>query len=210
MPGGSTPRGCRRNWRCEGAALLLETLEALEAGRARAEPQPVEGAPTPRKLDKREARIDWNQSAIAIERQVRAFNPWPVAETLWRDQRVRLWEAHSTQARVPAQPALAAAAGAVPGDVLGITDDGVEVLCGQGVLAVTRLQLEGRRALPAREFIRGQPLLGRSFHLSTCFGCGGRSARRGGPRAAARSPWTAAAPTMPSNSSPSVRHCAPA
>jgi methionyl-tRNA formyltransferase len=129
----------------------------------RAEPQPAQGATYARKIDKREARIDWTASAAAIERQVRAFNPWPVAETSWRDQRLRLWEAHATRPRAAALLAVAAAAGAVPGDVVGGTEDGVEVLCGQGVLAITRLQLEGRRALPAGEFMRGQSLSGARF-----------------------------------------------
>ena len=146
-----------------GAALLLETLAAIEAGRVRAEPQPGEGATYAPKVDKHEARIDWTASAAAIERQVRAFNPWPVAETIWRDQRLRLWEAHVALPRAPAQRADAAAAGASAGDVIGGTADAVEVLCGQGVLAVTRLQLEGRRALPAGEFIRGHSLLGARF-----------------------------------------------
>jgi len=147
----------------QGAALLLETLDALEAGRARAEPQPGEGATYARKIDKREARIDWTASAEAIARQVRAFNPWPVAETIWRDQRLRIWQAHVAQPRAPALPAVAAAVGASPGDVIGGTQDGIEVLCGQGVLAATRLQLEGRRALPAGEFIRGLSLTGARF-----------------------------------------------
>jgi methionyl-tRNA formyltransferase len=136
----------------QGAALLLETLDALEAGRAHAEPQPGEGATYARKIDKREARIDWAQSAAAIQRQVRAFNPWPVAETIWGSQRLRLWEAQVATSR--------AVPGAAPGDVIGAAAEGVEVLCGQGVLAVTRLQLEGRRTLPAGEFIRGQSLIG--------------------------------------------------
>jgi methionyl-tRNA formyltransferase len=139
----------------QGAALLLETLDAIEAGRAHAEPQPREGATYARKIDKREARIDWGQSAAAIDRQVRAFNPWPVAETIWGSQRLRLWEAHVATPRT--------AVGAAPGDVIGGTPEGIEVLCGQGVLAVTRLQLEGRRALPAGEFIRGQSLTSARF-----------------------------------------------
>jgi methionyl-tRNA formyltransferase len=138
-----------------GAALLLETLDALEAGRVHAEPQPSEGVTYAPKIDKCEARIDWMASAEAIERQVRAFNPWPVAETIWRDQRLRVWEAHATRPR--------AAVGAVPGDVIAGTEEGVEVFCGQGALAITRLQLEGRRALPAGEFIRGQSLIGARF-----------------------------------------------
>ena len=136
---------------------------AIETVRARAEPQPGEGATYARKIDKREARIDWTASAEAIARQVRAFNPWPVAETIWRDQRLRIWQAHVAQPRAPALPAVAAAVGASPGDVIGGTQDGIEVLCGQGVLAATRLQLEGRRALPAGEFIRGLSLTGARF-----------------------------------------------
>jgi methionyl-tRNA formyltransferase len=146
-----------------GAALLLETLAALEAGRARAEPQPEEGATYARKIDKLEARIDWSLSATAIERQVRAFNPWPVAETSWRGQRLRLWEGHVATPRALALLEGAVDVGAAPGDVIGATAEGVEVLCGEGVLAVTRLQLEGRRALPAGEFIRGQSLTSARF-----------------------------------------------
>jgi methionyl-tRNA formyltransferase len=147
----------------QGAALLLETLSAIEAGQTRPEPQPATGATYAHKIEKREARVDWTQDAAAIERQVRAFNPWPVAETIWRDQRLRLWEAHVAQPHAPAVPGVAAAVGAVPGDVIASTDDAVEVLCGQGVLAITRLQLEGRRALPAGEFIRGQSLISARF-----------------------------------------------
>jgi len=147
----------------QGAALLLETLDALEAGRVRAEPQPPQGATYARKIDKREARIDWTASAETIERQVRAFSPWPVAETSWRDQRLRVWEAHAGRPRALALPAGPEAVGAVPGDVIGSSGEGVEVLCGQGTLVITRLQLEGRRALPAGEFIRGQVLSGAHF-----------------------------------------------
>ncbi|MGA8709460.1 MAG: methionyl-tRNA formyltransferase, partial [Steroidobacteraceae bacterium] len=74
-----------------GAALLLETLPALEHGGAHAVAQPAEGASYAAKIDKREARIDWRRSAAEISRQVRAFNPKPVAETSWGDRRVRLW-----------------------------------------------------------------------------------------------------------------------
>jgi methionyl-tRNA formyltransferase len=141
-----------------GAALLIESLPALEHGSARAVAQPAEGASYAAKIDKREARIDWRRSAAEISRQVRAFNPKPVAETAWGERRVRLWQAAVAEA--PAVAAVGAAAGAaqLPGTVLGFTGDALLVACGQQVLAVTELQLEGRRALPAGEFVRGQPL----------------------------------------------------
>jgi methionyl-tRNA formyltransferase len=143
----------------DGAELLLQTLDALEAGAARDEPQPAQGATYARKIDKSEAGIDWRHDAAAIARQVRAFNPWPVAETAWRGQRLRIWEARGGRAL----GTLGSSPGALAGDVLGATADGIEVLCGDGTLMITRLQLEGRRALPAEEFIRGQALSGARF-----------------------------------------------
>jgi methionyl-tRNA formyltransferase len=142
-----------------GAGLLLETIAALEAGRVRAEPQPGDGVTYASKIDKREARIDWRRSASDIARQVRAFNPWPVAETLWRDERLRIWRAQ------PLPPARAAAAGAagVPGEVLGLDGEALQVACGEGVLAVQQLQLAGRRTLAAADFVRGQALHGARF-----------------------------------------------
>jgi methionyl-tRNA formyltransferase len=148
-----------------GAALLLETLPALERGTLRAEPQPAEGASYAAKLDKREARLDWQRSAAELSRQIRAFNPWPVAETRWDGRRVRLWQAHVAGAPSVAALGVATGSAAAPaaGTVLGFTGDALLVACGQQVLAVTELQLEGRRALPAAEFVRGQPLDGVRF-----------------------------------------------
>jgi methionyl-tRNA formyltransferase len=143
----------------QGAQLLLETLDALEAGVARCDPQPTEGATYALKIDKSEARIDWRLGAQAIVRRVRAFNPWPVAETLWRGQRLRIWQARGGRSLAERRPA----PGAVAGDVLDATADGIEVLCGDGTVTIAQLQLEGRRALPAAEFIRGQALSGARF-----------------------------------------------
>ncbi|HEY5020537.1 MAG TPA: methionyl-tRNA formyltransferase, partial [Steroidobacteraceae bacterium] len=78
-----------------GAALLLDTLEAVEAGRAQAAAQPERGVSYAAKINKLEARIDWRRSAEHISRQVRAFNAWPVAETRWHEQKLRIWEAHA-------------------------------------------------------------------------------------------------------------------
>jgi methionyl-tRNA formyltransferase len=137
-----------------GAELLLATLDAIATGGVRAEPQDAQAATYAHKIDKSEAHIDWRQSAAAIDRQVRAFNPWPIAETLWEGQRLRIWEAEC---------APQSAAGGTPGTVLRATAQGIEVLCGQGTLRLTRLQLPGRTALPAAEFIRGQALAGARF-----------------------------------------------
>jgi len=137
-----------------GARLLLETLAALEAGQVRPHPQPSEGICYAAKLEKHEARIDWRRSAVEIARQVRAFNPWPVAETLWRGERLRIWQA---------LPVPQAASAAIPGEVLGLIEGALLVACGEGVLGLTTLQLAGRRALSAAEFARGQPIDGARF-----------------------------------------------
>jgi methionyl-tRNA formyltransferase len=140
-----------------GAPLLLETLDALEAGTARSTPQPQIGATYAAKIDKAEARIDWRGSATQIARQVRAFNPWPVADTRWQGQQLRLWEATVSSV------APTGAAAAQPGEVLGLTGDRLQVRCGEGVLAIGRLQLAGRRALGAAEFAGGAAVQGARF-----------------------------------------------
>src|SRR5690606_31851721 len=76
-----------------GAQAILEALDSLAAGAAQARPQPDDGATYATKLSKEEAMIDWSRSALQIDRQVRAFNPWPVAQTLWQGQQLRIWEA---------------------------------------------------------------------------------------------------------------------
>jgi len=143
-----------------GATVLLDTLAAIEAGTAQARPQSAQGVSYAAKIDKSEARIDWRHSAEQISRQVRAFSLWPVAETLWQGKQLRIRSARvATSAPEPAP----GQSQAHPGEVLGLGDDALLVSCGQGVLAVTALQLAGRRALTAGEFVSGQPLSGARF-----------------------------------------------
>jgi len=136
-----------------GAELVCETLEALLEGTVHEERQPDQGVTHAAKITKVEAAIDWRQDAAQIGRQVRAFNPWPVAETGLDGARVRIWEAEVSGGDV----------GAPPGTVLGATPDGIEVACGRGSLRILRLQLAGRKPLAAREFIQGRPLAGARF-----------------------------------------------
>jgi methionyl-tRNA formyltransferase len=138
-----------------GAELIGESLDDLAAGRVREVAQPAEGVTYAKKVDKAEALIHWHLSAQQISRQVRAFNPWPVAETRCNGQRLRIWEAQAVD-RQSAGPIAAAAA--PPGTVLAATHEGIDVACGSGILRILRLQLAGRRPLPAEEFLRGQPL----------------------------------------------------
>jgi methionyl-tRNA formyltransferase len=144
-----------------GAELMVETLPAIESGGLHEEPQPKDGITYAQKISKAEARIDWQQDAASIWRQVRAFNPWPVAETRFEGQQLRIWEAQLPQRS--SAPGRAAPGSAVPGSVLIADAAGIEVACGQGVLRVTRLQLAGRKPLQAADFIKGQRLDGARF-----------------------------------------------
>jgi methionyl-tRNA formyltransferase len=135
-----------------GAQLLLPTLEALQSGHAHAQEQSERDATYAPKIDKQQARIDWNLDAPRIALQVRAFNPRPVAHTTWRGMQLRIWEARVVAELGSALP--------VPGTVLALGDDQLHIGCGRGVLAVTKLQLAGRRVLGAREFAGGAALVG--------------------------------------------------
>jgi methionyl-tRNA formyltransferase len=140
-----------------GAGLLLTTLAQAQAGRLQAHPQPDQGVTYAAKIGKAEARIDWGRSAEQIARQVRAFNAWPVAHTLWQGQQLRIWEARAIG---ETGTAAAAASTPQPGAVLGLEHEQLLVQCGQGRLALMKLQLAGRRIVTAREFAAGRALTG--------------------------------------------------
>jgi len=126
-----------------GAQALLEVLPGLVAGTLIAESQDDGLANYARKLDKQESVIDWRQSAEQIDRQVRAFNPWPVAQTDFQGKTMRLWEAQ----------VLADSQDGAPGTVVAAGKAGIDVATGQGLLRIIRLQMPGKRAMTAHEFL---------------------------------------------------------
>jgi len=128
-----------------GAGMIVHTLAELEAGRARAVPQPQTGVTYARKIEKRETRLDWSRPALALERAIRAFRPAPGAFALLDGEPVKIWKAK-----------VAAEAGA-PGTILE-TQEKLVVACGEEALAISELQRAGGRRLSAEEFLRGHPL----------------------------------------------------
>ena len=126
-----------------GAAALIEAIQGLAAGTLLPRPQPTDGVTYAAKIEKSEARIDWNQDAVQIHRQIRAFNPWPVAEARLGEEPLRLLRARVADASGRA---------AAPGALLGMDGDGIRIACGQGVLAVGELQRAGKRPVSARDF----------------------------------------------------------
>jgi methionyl-tRNA formyltransferase len=140
-----------------GAELIAESLQQLRTGAIREVIQPSEGVSYAAKIDKAEAPIHWQRHAEEISRQVRAFNPWPMAETRFKGEQLRIWEAE------PIESPDLSGLGGPPGSVLTATREGIDVVCGTGVLRVLKLQLAGRKPLPAEEFLRGQRLDGTRF-----------------------------------------------
>jgi methionyl-tRNA formyltransferase len=126
-----------------GATQLLAVLPQLAAGAIKPRPQPKDGVNYAEKLVKSEARIDWQQPAANIDRRIRAFNPWPVAETTLNGEQVKLWRSRMAADASPA----------APGTLLGMQGDALSVACGTGVVQVMELQRAGRKAVSAREFL---------------------------------------------------------
>ncbi len=133
-----------------GAELLLETIPWYVAGTLKPRPQPEEGSTYAAKIKKEDGQIDWTRPAIDIWNRLRAFTPWPGAQTHLnvppKPQLLKIWNAGVVQG-----------VGA-PGAVLGADKQGIVVACGQGALRILELQREGGKRLSAEQFLAGCPL----------------------------------------------------
>ena len=128
-----------------GAQAIVADLQQLQqTGRLNASPQPQTGITYAQKLSKEEAKIDWNQPALIIERKIRAFNPVPGAWVEYQNQPLKIWRAEAV-----AQSGRA-------GEVLAISSDGLIVACGEGALNITELQPAGSKRMPVAAFAAGR------------------------------------------------------
>lgn len=147
-----------------GAALLVETLPTYLSGTLAPQPQDDRDATYCHMVRKDDGRLDWTQPAVALERQVRAMQPWPVAWTTWEGRQLRVLKARvvDTPADGPSGPAgperpqqpAAGANGGPPGRVMR-WGTGAAVSTGEGWLALDQVQLEGRGAVPIAAFVNG-------------------------------------------------------
>lgn len=129
-----------------GPQALVDTLDAMAAGNTAAEPQDDALANYAEKLSKEEARIDWSMDAVAIERCIRAFNPWPISWFEVAGQTVKVW-----QAEVVAQDH-----GQAAGTLLKADKQGIEVATGQGVLRLLTLQPPGKKAMSVSDLLNSR------------------------------------------------------
>ncbi len=135
-----------------GAELLLEVLDDLEAGRARARPQ--EGEPSyAARMTREEARLDFKRPASELARRVMAFNPRPGAWSTCAGERIRILRA----------VALPDASPTPAGQVIAAGKPGIDVACGRGVLRILELQRPGKRAAAAAEQAQGRDWTGLCF-----------------------------------------------
>jgi methionyl-tRNA formyltransferase len=122
-----------------GARLVLRALAENPA----ATPQPEDGATYAPKLTREDGRIDWSRSAARIDRQIRAFDPWPGTFALLNGETLKILAAAIEEASGPA------------GTVL---DSHLTIACGEGAIRPTRVQLPGRQAMDAGAMLRGRPV----------------------------------------------------
>lgn len=128
-----------------GADLIVSTLDDLVLGKVTPTPQPEEGVTYASKLEKSEGRIDWSQSALTIDRLIRAFTPWP-----------GVWFEHSGERfKVFAADVLDQSANDAPGTLVG---DQLQVACGEGVVQITELQRPGKKRAAVADVLRGYPI----------------------------------------------------
>lgn len=129
-----------------GAATLAEGLAYLRNHDASpaAEPQDRVHATYAHKLDKAEARLDWQRPAAELARKVRAFSPWPVAEATLAGERLRIHNATAIEGR------------GEPGTVIATGREGIDVACGEGVLRLLTVQRDGGKALAAADYLNAR------------------------------------------------------
>ena len=134
-----------------GAALCVETLKALEDKSAVFEKQGESPTAYAKMLTKEMGNIDWNQSAVQIERLVRGLNSWPSAYTRWNGKVMKIW-----RAKAETGPAAGSqAGGGQPGTVTEIRKDSFAVQTGDGVLRVYEVQIPGKKRMETSAFLRG-------------------------------------------------------
>ena len=134
-----------------GAKCIVDTLPEIAKGSIVPVKQEEALATYTAKLTKESGKIDWKRDAASIARTVRAMTPWPSAYTTLAGRRLSVWEAH---------PAKAERTDASPGTVLSAGADGIIVQTGDGALAITSLQAEGKKRMDARAFLNGSRVTG--------------------------------------------------
>jgi methionyl-tRNA formyltransferase len=132
-----------------GADTLLATLPNIVELQSKAQAQNDELTCYAPKLLKSEAEIDWQQSAEQLVRQIRAFNPWPVAQTNWQDRGFRIWSASLVNEK----------SSVAPGEIIIVNKDSIDIATGDGILRLEQIQLPGKRTMPVADFLNANTIM---------------------------------------------------
>jgi methionyl-tRNA formyltransferase len=138
-----------------GADLLVRCLDPILDGTLTPVPQRETDVTCAARISKTDACIDWSRSAVDIDRQIRAYNPWPVAETLLDGERMRCWRSATLDEEAPLDMSYST------GRVEAVMEEGIDVRTGQGILRLIEVQMPGRRRMHARDFARGHDIVGK-------------------------------------------------
>ena len=125
--------------------LCVRTMEAIDAGTATYTPQDNSQATHTAKIYKEMGSIDWKQGAKEIECLIRGLDPWPSAYTRLGDKMLKIWKAQVVSEE----------SGAEPGCIVKVEKDHILVQTGKGMLAISELQLEGKKRMPVEAFLNG-------------------------------------------------------
>ncbi len=129
-----------------GSQLILEVLRDLENDELDPQPQPTEGVTYADKLTREEGLLDWHENAVLLERKVRALNPWPGVWFEYKNERIKVLESEVAHLNTTGKP----------GEVL---DDQLTIACSENSLRLLKVQKAGGKALLAREFLNGTPIV---------------------------------------------------
>ncbi|MBL0458709.1 methionyl-tRNA formyltransferase [Aeromonas enteropelogenes] len=129
-----------------GPQALVDTVDVMAAGNTTAEPQDDALANYAQKLSKEEARIDWTMDAVAIERCIRAFNPWPISWCEVAGQTIKVWQAEVIEHEH----------GQSAGTLLKADKQGIDIATGKGVLRLLTLQPPGKKAMSVTDLLNSR------------------------------------------------------
>lgn len=130
-----------------GSKTLINCLPQILAGSLKAEAQDAAQATYAHKIIKQEAKINWQQSAVEIERRIRAFNPWPIAFTSIDNQVIRIWQATVVKTGSPPFQ---------PGTLVTVSTQGIDVVTGDGIIRLLQLQREGGKPLFIKDILNAK------------------------------------------------------
>jgi methionyl-tRNA formyltransferase len=130
-----------------GADLLLETIREMKSGAIKPQPQPETGVTYAAKLTREDEKIDWSKTAVEIQRQIHALNPWPSASTWLGERRIKLFRCE-----------LGTINGNRPGEVIALHEQGPEISCAEGTVILTEVQNPGKKRMLASDWLRGRPI----------------------------------------------------